>query len=299
MHFERNVMRWQGERRSDNVEDRRGVPPAGLAIGGGVGTIIVVLIALFLGADPQKVLNLIQNNQQAAAPGPNQAPVPGDPAEEERADFVKVVLGLTEDVWTDLFQKMGKRYEVPKLDLFRGQIDSGCGYASAAVGPFYCPADRKVYIDLGFYDELKDRFKAPGEFAQAYVIAHEIGHHVQNLLGISDKVHAAQGRISKVEVNELSVRLELQADYLAGVWANHAQRLKHVLEPGDLEGGLRAASAIGDDRLQKENQGYVVPDSFTHGTSKQRVYWFRKGFETGTYRTGDPDLGDTFSAEEL
>jgi predicted metalloprotease len=292
-------MRWKDERRSDNVEDKRGVTPAGMAIGGGIGTLIIVLIAMFLGADPQKVLHLLQNNQQAAAPGPNQAPVPGNAAEEEKKEFVQVVLGLTEDVWNDLFQKMGKQYEEPKLDLFRGQIRSACGIAGAAVGPFYCPADRKVYIDLSFYNELKEKFKAPGEFAQAYVVAHEVGHHVQNLLGISDQVHAAQGRLSKADANELSVRLELQADYLAGVWAYHAQRLRQVLEPGDIAGGLRAASAIGDDRLQMEGQGYVVPDSFTHGTSQQRVRWFTKGFQTGSFRTGDPEQGDTFSAEEL
>jgi uncharacterized protein len=291
--FERNTMRWQEGRRSDNVEDRRGIP-AGVAIGGGIGTLIIVLIATFLGADPRQVVNLIQNNQQQAAPDPNAPPVPGDPAEEERAEFVKVVLGYTEDVWEDLFQKMNKDYVKPKLELFRDSTKSGCGFANAAVGPFYCPADQKVYLDLGFFQELKEKFKAPGDFAEAYVIAHEVGHHVQNLLGISDKVHAAQSRASKTEASELSVRLELQADFLAGVWAHHAQKTKGILEVGDVESGLAAATAIGDDRLQMEAQGYVVPDTFTHGTSRQRVRWFTKGL-----KTGDINQGDTFNADEL
>jgi predicted metalloprotease len=207
---------------------------------------------------------------------------------------VRVVLGDTEDVWHDQFRRLGKAYQEPHLVLFSGQIRSACGFANAAVGPFYCPADEKVYIDLSFYEELKNRFRAPGDFAQAYVIAHEIGHHVQNLLGVSDKVHAMQRRVDKAKANELSVRLELQADFYAGVWAHHAQKMRHILEPGDLEEALRAASAIGDDRVQKEARGYVVPDSFTHGTSEQRVRWFRRGFETG-----DLSQGDTFQAERL
>jgi len=284
-------MRWQNERRSENVEDRRGIRPAGIAIGGGIGTLILVLVATYLGADPRQVLNLIQNNQKAA---PNQAAVPTDPAEDKLADFVKVVLGETEDVWTDQFRKMRKEYTKPTLVLFKGGVSSACGNASAAVGPFYCPGDQKVYIDLSFYQELKDRFKAPGEFAEAYVIAHEIGHHVQNLLGISDKVHSQQSRLSKEEANELSVRLELQADFLAGVWAHHLEKNRQILEAGDVDDGLRAASAIGDDALQREAQGYVVPDSFTHGTSKQRVRWFHKGLQTG-----DISQGDTFSAADL
>jgi len=284
-------MRWQNERRSENVEDRRGIRPAGIAVGGGIGTLILVLVATYLGADPRQVLNLIQNNQQAA---PNKAAAPVDPAEDKLADFVKVVLGETEDVWTDLFRKMNKEYREPTLVLFKDGVRSACGNASASVGPFYCPGDEKVYIDLSFYQALKDRFKAPGEFAEAYVIAHEIGHHVQNLLGISDKVHAQQSRVSKEEANELSVRLELQADFLAGVWAHHLHKNRQILEAGDIDDGLRAASAIGDDRLQQETQGYVVPDSFTHGTSKQRVRWFRRGLQTG-----DISQGDTFSAEDL
>jgi predicted metalloprotease len=284
-------MRWQNERRSENVEDRRGVRPAGIAVGGGIGTLILVLVAAYFGADPRQVLNLIQNNQQAA---PNQAARPKDPAEEKLADFVKVVLGETEDVWTDLFRQMNKEYKIPTLVLFNDVVQSACGNANAAVGPFYCPGDEKVYIDLAFYQQLKDRFKAPGEFAEAYVIAHEIGHHVQNLLGISKRVHGQQSGVSKEEANELSVRLELQADFLAGVWAHHLQKNRQILEGGDVEDGLRAASAIGDDRLQREAQGYVVPDSFTHGTSKQRVRWFRRGLQTGDF-----SQGDTFGTEDL
>jgi predicted metalloprotease len=285
-------MRWKEGRRSENVEDRRGIP-AGVAIGGGIGTLLIVLVATFLGADPRQVLNILQNQQQAA-PRQAGAPVPGDAAEEERADFVRVVLADTEDVWDDVFRSVNKQYIKPKLDLFRGSTTSDCGRAASSVGPFYCPADQKVYIDLGFFQELRERFKAPGDFAQAYVIAHEVGHHVQNLLGISDKVHALQSRASKAEANELSTRLELQADFLAGVWANHAQKMKQILEVGDVETALRAAEAIGDDRLQMEGQGYVVPDSFTHGTSKQRMRWFTKGL-----KTGDLKQMDTFNAEEL
>jgi uncharacterized protein len=285
-------MRWQEGRRSDNVEDRRGIP-TGVAVGGGIGTLIIVLIAMFLGADPRQVANLIQKNQQAA---PNQAgaPVPRDPAEEERADFVRVVLGDTEDVWEDLFQNMNKSYTRPTLVLFSDSVKSGCGIAGSAVGPFYCPADQKLYLDLTFFQELTEKFQAPGDFAEAYVVAHEIGHHVQNLLGTSDKVHAAQMRAGKEGANELSIRLELQADFYAGVWAHHAQKMKRILEVGDIESGLRAATAIGDDRLQMEAQGYVVPDSFTHGTSKQRVRWFTKGL-----KTGDINQGDTFSTDDL
>ena len=284
-------MRWKDERRSENIEDRRRIPPAGIAIGGGVGTILLVVLALFLGAEPRDVLKLVQQRQQGA---PQQANGPVDPAEEERKDFVSAVLAETEDVWHDLFRKMNREYKEPHLVLFTGRVDSACGLASKAVGPFYCPGDEKVYIDLSFYQELKDRFHAPGEFAEAYVIAHEIGHHVQNLLGISSKVHAQQQRSSKEEANRLSVRLELQADFLAGVWAHHAEKSRHILEAGDVDSALGAASAIGDDRLQKQAQGYVVPDSFTHGSSEQRVRWFRRGLETG-----DIAQGDTFAAESL
>ena len=284
-------MRWKEERRSENIEDRRRIPPAGIAIGGGVGTILLVVVALFLGAEPRDVLKLVQQRQQGA---PQQANGPVDPAEEERKDFVSAVLAETEDVWHDLFRKMNREYKEPHLVLFSRRVDSACGLASSAVGPFYCPGDEKVYIDLSFYQELKDKFHAPGEFAEAYVIAHEIGHHVQNLLGISSKVHAQQQRLSKEEANRLSVRLELQADFLAGVWAHHAEKSRHILEAGDVDSALGAASAIGDDRLQKQAQGYVVPDSFTHGTSAQRVRWFRRGLDTG-----DIAQGDTFATESL
>jgi uncharacterized protein len=288
-------MRWREGRRSENVEDKRGLTPAGIAIGGGIGTLLLALAAIFLGADPRQVLNALQQQQQQnPQAAPNQPDAPKDPAEEEKVDFIKVVLADTEDVWTDIFRKKGNQYEKPKLDIFRRQVDSACGTASSAVGPFYCPGDSKVYLDLGFFDELANRFKAPGEFAEAYVIAHEIGHHVQNLLGISNKVHAEQSRMSKEEANELSVRLELQADFLAGVWAHHAQKARQILESGDVEAAFRAAKEIGDDRIQLETQGYVVPDSFTHGTSQQRVRWFRKGLATG-----DIDQGDTFNAPEL
>jgi predicted metalloprotease len=285
-------MRWKDERQSDNIEDRRGVP-AGVTIGGGIGTLIIVIIALFLGADPRQVINLLQQNPQAA-PGAGAAAVPGDPAEEERKAFVGAVLADTEDVWDDLFQGMDRQYVKPTLVLFRDGTESGCGDASSSVGPFYCPADQKVYLDLGFFQELKERFKAPGDFAEAYVIAHEIGHHVQNLLGISEKMHARQGRADRAGANDLSVRLELQADFLAGVWAHHAQEMKHILEAGDITSALRAATAIGDDRLQMKAQGYVVPDSFTHGTSRQRVRWFTKGL-----KTGDIKQGDTFKSDDL
>jgi len=284
-------MRWQDEPRSENIEDRRGIKPAGIAIGG-IGTLIIVLLATFLGADPRQVLNLIQQQNPQAAPP--QRGAPAAPGDDKSRDFVSAILGNSEIVWTDLFRRSGRQYQKPTLVLFENGTTSGCGYASSAVGPFYCPADQKVYIDLMFYKELKDRFHAPGEFAQAYVIAHEIGHHVQNLLGISEKVHAQQQRSGKTEANRLSVRLELQADFLAGVWAHHTQRMRHILEEGDIESGLQAASAIGDDRLQKQAQGYVVPDSFTHGSSEQRVRWFRRGL-----KTGDMAQGDTFTADEL
>ncbi|MGP0063981.1 MAG: neutral zinc metallopeptidase [Isosphaeraceae bacterium] len=286
-------MRWKDLRRSDNVEDERRIPPAGIAIGGGIGTVVLVIVALFLGADPQQILNVLQNQQQAAPRQP-QAGAPADPAEEERVDFVKAVLGSTEDVWQDLFRQMNREYQVPHLKLFTGQTNSGCGFASAAMGPFYCPTDDMVYIDLSFYKELTERFHAPGDFAEAYVLAHEVGHHVQNLLGISRKVQAQQQRLGKVEANQLSVRLELQADFLAGVWAHHADAMRQIIEKGDVESALRAATAIGDDRLQRQSQGYVVPDSFTHGTSEQRVRWFRLGLQTG-----DINQGDTFKAKSL
>jgi uncharacterized protein len=291
-------MRWLGDRESDNVEDRRGIP-GGVVVGGGIGTVLFVIVALLLGADPQKVLQQIANNP-AAAPGqgggaaPGGAPAGPKPPEDEKTKFVHVVLGDTEDVWNAIFKQQGKTYVEPKLVLFLNRVDSACGQATSAVGPFYCPGDSKVYLDMTFFDELNRRFKAPGEFAEAYVIAHEIGHHVQNLLGRSRKFESQRRGLDEADANALSVRLELQADFYAGVWAHHAQKMKNILEDGDIESALRAATAIGDDTLQKQARGYVVPDTFTHGTSAQRVKWFRKGFETGDVRQGDtfdsPDL---------
>lgn len=286
-------MRWQGNRRSDNVEDRRGMPPRNVMVGGGLGTLLLIIVIALLGGDPTQLLQQLPQNQPGAAGAPN-AGAQAPPEQEELTEFVSVILADTEDVWTDLFQEMGRTYEKPKLTLFTGSVDTDCGFASAATGPFYCPADRKVFIDLSFYDELARRFKAPGDFAQAYVLAHEVGHHVQNLLGVSERVQRMRGRVSEAEYNQLSVRLELQADFYAGVWAHHAQKQRQLLEQGDIEEGLRAASAIGDDRLQREAQGYVVPDSFTHGTSEQRVNWFLRGL-----KSGDVEQGDTFNARSL
>lgn len=278
-------MRWQGGRQSDNVEDRRGNPGSPVALGGGLGMLVLVVIALVLGIDPRPLL------QNAANLQPQQQAAPVDPeqqgADNELRQFVAVVLGDTEDVWNALFEDMGRQYPNPTLVLFTGQTQSACGFAEAAMGPFYCPADQKVFIDLAFYDEMKTRFGAPGDFAQAYVIAHEIGHHVQNQMRILEKVHALKGRVSDAEYNEYSVRLELQADFLAGVWAHHAQKMRDILEPGDVEEALNAASAIGDDRLQMQSRGVVVPDSFTHGTSAQRARWFRKGLQSGKVNDGD------------
>lgn len=279
-------MRWLGGRSSNNVEDRRG-KGGGIAIGGGIGTVVIVLIiSLITGKNPLEYLN-------SEAPSQQEEYTPSA-EEEQNAKFVSVVLAETEDVWKKLFEEqLHKNYSEPKLVLFTGSDQSGCGFASAATGPFYCPADNRVYIDLSFYDELKGKFKAPGDFAMAYVIAHEVGHHVQHLLHISDKVHEQQSQLDKKEANELSVKLELQADYFAGVWAHYIQR-KNILEEGDVEEALNAANAIGDDRLQKQAQGYVVPDAFTHGTSEQRMRWFKKGFESGRINEGD-----TFNAPEL
>lgn len=283
-------MQWKGRRESDNVEDRRGMGGRGIALGG-VGTIVVVIIALIMGKNPVELLQTVNDAGGGQATEQTYTPTA---QENEAADFVKVVLADNEDVWTALFREQGMEYVKPKLVLFTNQVESACGQASAAVGPFYCPADQKAYIDLSFYDELKNRFNASGDFAMAYVISHEMGHHVQNLLGISDKVHNMRDRLSEKEYNKLSVALELQADFYAGVWAHHAQQMKNILEPGDIEEALNAANAIGDDKLQQEAQGYVVPDAFTHGTSKQRMYWFKKGFETG-----DINQGNTFKGLEL
>jgi predicted metalloprotease len=283
-------MRWRGERESSNVEDRRGISTGKVAIGGGLGTLIIVILALLFGADPQQILQQVPQNNPSA---PVQSSRPNNQQEDEMKKFVSVVLGKTEDVWTDVFRKNGRQYREPTLVLFTDQVQSACGISGAAVGPFYCPGDQKVYIDLSFYEELRRRFNAPGDFAQAYVIAHEVGHHVQKLLGISDKVDAMQRRMSESDANQLSVRLELQADFFAGVFARYVKE-QGLLEPGDFEEALRAASAIGDDTIQKQSQGYVVPDSFTHGTSEQRLRWFRKGYDTGDIRQGD-----TFAATSL
>jgi len=273
-------MRWGEGRKSENVEDRRGIRVSRGIMGGGIGTIILVLVALYFGVDPTMILNQGTTNVDSS-PQDVSKQRPAD--ENQLADFVSVVLADTEDTWHALFLKSRKTYREPKLVLFTDSVDSACGFAQAAVGPFYCPRDQKVYIDLQFYQDLKDRFQAPGDFAQAYVIAHEIGHHVQNLLGISEKVRELRQGAREAEANALSVRLELQADCLAGIWAYHADRVKNILEEGDIEEALKAASSIGDDRLQKQTRGYIVPDSFTHGSSEQRVRWFRRGVETGDF----------------
>jgi uncharacterized protein len=272
-------MEWEGREESENVEDRRALGKrAGLAIGG-VGGLVLLALALFLGVDPQRLLGPAGQGP-GVGPGDQQAQ-PADPAEERMARFTKVVFHDTEVVWDDLFDRMGKVYRKPTLVLFSGQVDSACGTADSAVGPFYCPGDSRVYIDLSFYRDMERKLRAPGEFARAYVIAHEVGHHVQKLLGYSRRVDEARRTGSKFEANRMSVRLELQADYLAGVWAHHGQKKFNFLDRGDMESALHAAFEIGDDRLQKRARGYVVPDAFTHGTSKQRMRWFGRGFETG------------------
>ncbi|MFD2933429.1 KPN_02809 family neutral zinc metallopeptidase [Spirosoma flavum] len=280
-------MRWLGGRESDNVEDRRGSGGGGLLVGGGIGTVVIAVIVMLLGGDPSEILNQSSPDQATA-----QAPA-DQQADDQAATFTKKTLASTEDVWTKMFADQGAQYAKPTLVMFRNATSSGCGTAQEAMGPFYCPADQKVYIDLSFYDELRERFNAPGDFAMAYVIAHEIGHHVQKQLGIMDKVDQLRGRQGERENNKLSVRLELQADFFAGVWANHAQGQSIDLDKNDIESALTAANAIGDDRIQKETRGTVVPDAFTHGTSAQRVYWFSKGF-----KTGDIKQGDTFNSNE-
>ncbi|MBO0939571.1 neutral zinc metallopeptidase [Fibrella sp. HMF5335] len=280
-------MRWLGGRESDNVDDRRG-SGGGMIVGGGIGTLVIALVVYLLGGDPSQVLQNTPDQQQTTASAPD-GPQPDDAA----ASFTRKVLASTEDVWTKIFAEQNAQYPTPTLVMFRQQTSSGCGGASAASGPFYCPADQKVYIDLSFYDEMAQRFKAPGDFAMAYVIAHEIGHHIQKQMGTMDKIDAARQRLGEVQNNRLSVRLELQADFLAGVWAHHAQGQSIALDESDVEAALRAANAIGDDRIQQETQGQVVPDAFTHGTSAQRVYWFKKGL-----KTGDISQGDTFNSRE-
>ena len=283
-------MLWQGRRESENVEDVRGSGGGRrIAVGGGIGAVVLIILYLLLGGDPQA---LFDSQQQVQLSQPRQLDSQGP--RDEASKFVAVVLADTEDAWHEIFRQMGREYEEPRLVLFTDQIRSGCGFASGASGPFYCPEDRRVYIDLGFNRILQERLGAGGDFAQAYVIAHEVGHHVQNLLGITDWVQSLRGRVSESQYNQLSVRLELQADFLAGVWARYADRVKRIVEAGDVEEAMRAAAAVGDDRLQYRSRGYVVPDSFTHGTSEQRVRWFRRGYETGDLRQGD-----TFNASDL
>ncbi len=285
-------MRWQSGRRSSNVEDRRGLRVPRKVTGGGIGIVLIALIAMYFGIDPAMILDMGQQTNVGLSPPSTQGVrVSGD---DQLAEFVSVVLADTEDTWHDLFRRMGKTYREPSLVLFSGAVNSACGFAQAAMGPFYCPRDQKVYIDLSFYRDLKTRHQAPGDFAQAYVIAHEIGHHVQTLLGISQKVHELRGRASEADANKLSIRQELQADCLAGVWAYHADRTRQILEEGDIEEALNAASAIGDDRLQRQARGYVTPDSFTHGSSAQRVRWFKRGI-----KSGDLSRCNTFSEETL
>lgn len=286
-------MRWEGQRESENVEDRRGLGPARIGGGLGIGGIVLVLaVSYFTGMNPLTLLELMSGFQNSTEP-PIES-VSTAPVKDEIGRFASVVLANTEDTWQRLLPKMGRRYEDPRLVLFTGAVHSACGSTSSAVGPFYCPQDRKLYLDLSFFNEMSQRLGAPGDFAQAYVIAHEVGHHVQNLLGIAEKVHRLQRQAGEAEGNALSVRMELQADCLAGVWGYHAKREGNVIEPGDFEEGLAAAAAIGDDRLQKMSRGYVQPESWTHGSSQQRKAWLRRGLETG-----DPDVCDTFSSRQL
>lgn len=277
-------MRWRGRSKSGNIEDRRGMSTGRIATGGGIGTLVIVAIVWLLGGNPTQLINNMQTGQQEAA----------DPAvieaEAELADFAGVVLKDTEDIWHQLFSESGSTYHEPILVLFSGSVESACGFSSSATGPFYCPGDSKLYIDLTFLGELQDQLGAHGDFAMAYIIAHEVGHHVQNLLGVTDELNQLRGRVGEAEYNKQLVKLELQADFLAGIWAHHAQRTKNILEEGDIEEALNAAQAVGDDRIQMKSQGYVVPDAFTHGTSEQRKSWFLKGF-----KTGDISQGDTFS----
>lgn len=284
-------MRWKMGRRSQNVEDRRGMRISRSAKGGGIGVVVLLLIAMYLGIDPSVLLQNVPPNNVPSSAVPQSS---YSAADDTLRDFVSVVLADTEDTWHELFRQLDRTYQEPTLVLFSGAVESACGFAQAAVGPFYCSRDHKVYIDLSFYQDLKNRFQAPGDFAQAYVIAHEIGHHVQALLGIAQQIQALRGRVSPVEANALSVRQELQADCFAGIWAHHAQRARQILETGDIEEGLNAASAIGDDRLQRQARGYVAPESFTHGSSTQRVRWFKRGLAGG-----DLQSCDTFNVAQL
>lgn len=287
-------MRWRGGRQSTNVDDRRGVSGGQIAVGGGILGVIALVLNLLLGGD-------VDTSQLPQMPGSQQS-APLSPEEqakdEENASFIRTVLAFTEDVWNEQFSRSGQGYQEPTLVMFRDAVQSGCGNASAASGPFYCPADQSLYIDLSFYADLQNRFGAPGDFAMAYVVAHEVGHHIQTLMGTSEQMARLRNKVSQEEFNQYSVRMELQADFLAGVWAHYMKGKTinghPVLEEGDIEEALNAANAIGDDRLQKQAQGYVVPESFTHGTSSQRMYWFKKGYDTG-----DISQGDTFNAQRL
>lgn len=285
-------MQWRGRRGSSNVDDRRGISGGGIAAGGGIAGVIIFLIYTFLSGgnvDPSQIPQIGASSTQSAPLSAEEKA-----ADDERAEFIKVVLADTEDIWNKIFAEQGQSYSEPTLVLFRDYVQSGCGNASAASGPFYCPGDSKLYIDLSFYQDLQNKLNAPGDFAMAYVVAHEVGHHIQNLNGTSDKMHSLRQQVSEKEYNRYSVMLELQADFLAGVWAHHNQKMKNILDPGDIDEALNAANAIGDDRLQKQSTGRVVPDAFTHGTSAQREYWFKKG-----YQTGDLKQGDTFNARDL
>ena len=278
-------MRYKGRRQSSNIEDRRGMSSGRkVGIGGGIGAIVVALIVMLLGGDPSEVLNVMQNQQSATETPSDYQPTAH---EQELTEFVSVVLADTEDVWHKLFDDSGLTYREPTLVLFSSATESACGFAQSATGPFYCPGDEKVYIDLNFLEQLQQRLGAQGDFAVAYIVAHEVGHHVQKQLGVLDQVHQLRGQVSEKQYNQQTVRLELQADFYAGIWAYHAQKMKNILESGDIEEAMNAAQAVGDDRIQKQSQGYVVPDSFTHGTSAQRMKWFKKGFETGNLNNGD------------
>jgi predicted metalloprotease len=283
-------MRFGGQRRSGNIEDRRGLSGGRGLAGGGIGVVVVALVAMFFGVDPTMLLQDLQTGPPGEQAVQRGAPSRDDPA----ADFVAAVLGSTEDAWGEIFAQAGRQYSRPTLVLFTGAVESACGFAQAAVGPFYCPADQKLYIDLAFFHDLQQRFQAPGDFAQAYVIAHEVGHHVQNLLGVAERVQRARQHASANDASALSVRVELQADCLAGVWANHADQRDRILESGDIEEGLNAAAAVGDDRIQMQSRGYVSPESFTHGTAAQRANWFRRGLNNGAV-----SQCDTFSAAKL
>ena len=278
-------MLYKGRRQSSNVEDRRGMSTGRkVGVGGGIVTVIIALVVMLLGGDPREVLQMMETQQATTETVSDYQPTAH---EQEVAEFVSVTLAETEDVWNKLFENSGLTYREPTLVLFSSGAESSCGFAQSATGPFYCPGDEKVYIDLNFLEELQQKLDAQGDFAMAYIVAHEVGHHVQKLLGVLDQVHSLRGQVSEKEYNAQTVKLELQADFYAGIWAHHAQKMKNILEAGDIEEAMNAAQAVGDDRIQMQSQGYIVPDSFTHGTSQQRMTWFKRGFETGNVNNGD------------